>query len=107
MEIFSEHPQNNHPPEPEHQLETPQLRKSLTIYTSVDVAPKTLEMPIHVWISRYNYTLMHFRSRFQVILTLTPTTTDPGKPWPAIAWKVPIIDSHLATFSYLVFIPGS
>ena len=50
---------------------------------------------------------MHFRSRFQVIFTLTPPTTNPDKPWPAIAWKVLIIDSHLATFSYLVFIPGS
>jgi hypothetical protein len=48
MEIFSEEPKDNHPPEPEHQLETPQLRKSLIIYTSVDVAPKTLKMPIDV-----------------------------------------------------------
>lgn len=72
LEISSEDPKNNHPPEPEHQLETPQSRKNLTIYTSVDVAPKTLEMPINVWISCHNYTLMHFRSRFQVIFTLTP-----------------------------------
>ena len=106
MEIFSEDPKTNHPPEPEHQLENPQSRKNMTIYTSVDVAPKTLEMPINVWISCHNYTLMHFRSRFQVIFTLTPPTADPDKPWPATAWKMPIIDSHLA-ISYIVFIPGS
>jgi hypothetical protein len=48
MEIFSEDPKDNPPPEPEHQLETPQLRQSMIIYTSVDVAPKTLKMPIDV-----------------------------------------------------------
>ena len=61
------------------------------IYTSVDVAPKTLKMPIDVCISRSNRTLMHFRSRFQIIFTLTPPTADPDKPWPAIVWKVSII----------------
>jgi hypothetical protein len=47
MGIFSEDPEGNHPPEREHQLETPQLRKSLVVYAS-DVAPKTLKMPIDV-----------------------------------------------------------
>jgi len=45
-----------------------------------------------------------FSFRFQIIFTLTPPTADPDKHWPAIVWKVAIIDYHLATFSYLVFI---
>ena len=63
MEIFSGDPKDNHPPEPEHQVETPQLRKSLIIYTSVDAASETLKTPIDVRISCSNYTLIHFRSR--------------------------------------------
>ena len=103
MEIFSGDPKDNHPLELEHQVETPQLRKSLIIYTSVDVASKTLKTPIDVRISCSNYSLIHFRSRFQIIFTLTPPTANPDKSWPAIVWKVPIIHFHLATFSYLVF----
>ena len=48
MEVYSENPKDNHRPEPEHQLETTQLRESLIIFTSVDVASKTLKKPIDV-----------------------------------------------------------
>jgi len=48
MEISSEDARDNRPPERAHELETPQLQKSLVIYTSVDVALKTLKMPIDV-----------------------------------------------------------
>ena len=48
MELCRENPKDNHPPEPEHQLETLQLRESLIIFTSVDVASKTLKKSIDV-----------------------------------------------------------
>ena len=54
-----------------------------------------------------NHTLIHFRSRLQIIFTLTPPTADPKKTLPAIVWKVPIVDSHLVTLSHLVLISVS